>query len=121
MASGEETALAALIRTLNSAILAATSALIPKLPQEHASELHQASQRLQIWSNSLGIISGEIRERLRDQQELEFSIVTLHIMIAQGLVSAGTFVAMISIATLTDRNRTKHVEGERQRFGRGSC
>jgi hypothetical protein len=92
MALGEDTSVASLIHTLNRAILAATSTLLPRLHQSHASDLHQATQRLQIWSNDLGIGSGELEKRLRDQLELEYSIVTLHIMIAQGLVAAGMFI-----------------------------
>jgi hypothetical protein len=93
--ASEDASVASMIHTLNSAILAATLALIPKLDPGHASDLHQASQRLQIWSNDLGVGDGELGKRLRDQQELEYSIVTLHIMIAQGLVAAGMFILFL--------------------------
>ena len=95
MALAEGRSVASLIHTLNRAILAVTSSLLPRLHQNHASELQQASQRLQIWSNDLGIGSGELEKRLRDQPELEYSIVTLHIMIAKGSVAAGMFISRV--------------------------
>ncbi|PVH95194.1 hypothetical protein DM02DRAFT_633054 [Periconia macrospinosa] len=89
MATEEETSLVVLIQSLNSAILASISELVPALQDNtQASQLREESQRLQIWSNNLGIEKGGLEERLRGEQELEYSIVTLHIMIAQGLITA---------------------------------
>jgi len=90
-----ETSLVVLIQALNSAVIASISELIPAIQNtSQASQLRQELQRLRIWSNDLGIERGGLKERLRGEQELKYSLVTLHIMIAQGLITAGAFLSL---------------------------
>jgi hypothetical protein len=99
MANEAETSLVAMIQALNSAVLASISELVPALEDTtQASQLRQEWQRLQIWSNDLEIAKGGLKERLCGESELEYSIVTLHIMIAQGLITAGTCTFSIKVA-----------------------
>ncbi|KAF2478073.1 uncharacterized protein BDR25DRAFT_338747 [Lindgomyces ingoldianus] len=96
MATEKETLLVNLIRGLSSAILNSISDLIPTLQDKtQASQLCRESQRLLIWGNDLGIRVGEVEKLLEGEDELQYSIVTLHMMIAQSLITAAEVTATI--------------------------
>ncbi|KAF2685595.1 hypothetical protein K458DRAFT_430348 [Lentithecium fluviatile CBS 122367] len=115
MAIHEETALVILLRALNSAILASIADLVTELRGDtRAAQLRQELQCLRIWSNDLRIKRDGLEEQLRGEQELQYSIVTLHIMIAQGLITAekcmGRRLESLSMSQAAEEEPRTHLQ-----------
>jgi hypothetical protein len=114
MASDTDASLVALIQVLNSAVLASISELLhhPALHDSHRLRLRQESHRLRIWGNELGIAEGGMEERLRGEQELEYSLALAHIMVGNGLVTAGMFYACSNPSFLYSLEQCLRRDGE---------